>query len=246
MKTSRIALAGLVIALLTIPAFGWVQEPTEATGYYYMYDEASEPPSFVAGFPSLPEGPYSNYSIRDNPEATKLEPYDDRALKYEIEDSFWYFGYWYRPGNHMYLSPDGWFSFDEMMGTWFPIPDKEPPIPNSDDPNELIAPLWGNYNPTATPEPSDSNRVYYLYDEESRILTVEWYKVKYYEKELEYSFLATIQQGGRDLLIEDEYGILYSGHLIHFLYNTCTNTWNADRNITGIEDYTGQSGIYYQ
>lgn len=32
-----------VVAFVT-PALGWVQAPTEETGYYYMYDDQSDPP----------------------------------------------------------------------------------------------------------------------------------------------------------------------------------------------------------
>jgi hypothetical protein len=39
MRTSSIILISLVsIMVLATPAHAWVQEPTEETGYYYMYD----------------------------------------------------------------------------------------------------------------------------------------------------------------------------------------------------------------
>lgn len=45
--------------------------------------------------------------------------------------------------------------------------------------------------------------------------------------------------------IDDGCGLITSGHYIDFYYETCSETWDADSAATGIEDYTGERGIYY-
>ncbi|MBN2378996.1 T9SS type A sorting domain-containing protein [candidate division WOR-3 bacterium] len=248
MKTSRIALAGLVIAVMSTSAFGWVQEPNEATGYYYMYDNEPSSSCLKYFLPALPEPPYSVYCIWFKPEAEKLDPYDTRPYKYELEDSFWYCGYWFVPGQELAISPDGHLTFDV---DYYEYPSDPPqtkiPIPNPDDPNEVLAVLWADFDPTSTPGEQAENRIYYLYDSESRLLTVEWYKVKHADSENEYMFLATLQFGGQELLdVASNDEVMISHHYAHFLYYTASGGWDADYTVIGMEDMTGELGISYE
>lgn len=198
----------------------------------------------------MPQGSYSNYTIHNNPNAIKAHPlYNDRPYVDSLPDSCWYYGHWYTPGDGLYISPDGWVSFDDRIeGDGYPHPPvTNPPIPNSNPVNELTAVLWEDYNPTMNQDTAcDTNRLYYLYDTTSNILTVEWYKVRHNHSLSQYTFLMTLKLGGKDLLETDSIGELVSKHFIHFMYNTCSKTWNSDSAATGIEDATGTKGIYYE
>jgi len=249
MRTTSIILISLVsIMVLAIPAQAWVTEPTEETGYYYAYDDAEEGPPFE--YPELPEMPDYD-SIWQDPDAEKFCSYGDNPYVYTMVDSFWYFGVWYVPGDYLYLTQDGWVSFDNTSEEGFPDPPiDDPPFPVTDDPNELIAPLWQDHDCTRDPGPTDSNRVYYLYDTANQILTVQWYQMEEHTSGNWYDFEVVLQMGGQELLEVDGCGVLYSGHLIHFLYNTTSHGWGAD-NIhsppaVGFEDQDGTHGIYYQ
>ncbi|MBD3285974.1 T9SS type A sorting domain-containing protein, partial [candidate division WOR-3 bacterium] len=227
---------------LTIPAFGWVQEPTEATGYYYMYDDEEEGPPFAE--PEL--SPLPTYEpIWDNPHALILDFswYGGRPYQLELDDSFWFYNQWYEPGDHFYISEDGWLSFDESSVDGYPKPPTTLPFPNSDDPNEIIAPLWEDNDPTIGMLHPD-NVGYYLHDPNSCIVTIEWHNMYHFETNNTYDFMLTLQFGGQELFEIDGDEVL-SRHLIHFLYNTSSAGWDADEGATGIEDHTGEYGITY-
>jgi hypothetical protein len=51
---------------------------------------------------------------------------------------------------------------------------------------------------------------------------------------------------GGQTLLEEYDDSLISRHYIHFMYNECSDTWDADNAATGIEDIAGSKGIYYQ
>ncbi|MBN2378995.1 hypothetical protein JXM67_04250 [candidate division WOR-3 bacterium] len=242
-----ILLTGTAYTGMAGGAVGWVAWPTEATDYYYAYDDASQAPFTYPELPEMPQAPYENYAIHDDPDAVMLNPYNDRTNKYYLPDSFWFFGNWYRPGLDLFISPDGWLSFDDPPDEGYPTPPAIiPPFPVADAPNELMAVLWEDYNLTTAAPPSDSNRIYLLYDSTSQILTVEWYKVQHSQNQHQYSFLAFLQMGGQELLMGEGGGLFYSGHLIHFMYNFASAGWDADGAVTGIEDYFGEAGIFYQ
>ena len=242
MKTSRIALIGLILtAIIATPAFAWVQEPTAETGYYYMYDDQSDPPFSEPQLPPMP-----SYDPIWNNGGNKLAPYSDEPFRYLMPDSFWYFGVWYEPGDNLWFSSDGWVSFDPAAAAGFPDPPiVDPPFPVTADPNELIAPLWQDNDPTRTPEPSDENRQWYYYDVANSIVVFQWYDIQGNGTGNVYDYEVILQLGGQELLEVDDCGVLYSGHLIHFLYNTTSHGWDADNGATGFEDQTGTMGITY-
>jgi hypothetical protein len=158
-------------------------------------------------------------------------------FRYLLPDSFWYFGQWYEPGDNLWFSSDGWVSFDPAAAQDFPTPPvDDPPFPVTDDPNAIIAPLWQDNDPTQTPEPNDRNRKWYYYDVDSKKLVFQWYDIQGHATGNVYDYEVILHMGGQELLEVDDCGVLYSGHLIHFLYNTSSAGWTAENGATGFED----------
>lgn len=249
-KRSGLA-AGVILAVsiaFTLNAWvsGWPEDTV--SGHYYAYDDAEDGPPFAKPeLDPMPQGPYSDYTIHDNPEATKLGRYHDEPKKIAMPDSFWYFGFWYEPGDELWFSPDGWLTFDDINNAFPYPPHQDPPFPLNHGPNALMAPLWQDNNPTLTEDTSSAdNCQYYWHDTTDNVLWFEWYKVKGDATEETYTFLASLQLGGQKLLEEDDCGVKFSRHLIHFYYNTCSAGWDADNAATGFEDQTGDCGIHYE
>mgnify|MGYP001067476616 CR=1 FL=1 len=252
MRTSSIILISLVsIMVLAIPAQAWVAEPTEETGYYYMYDDQSDPPFSEPQLPPMPD--YD--SIWQDPDAEKFCTYSDYSYRYTMVDSFWYFGVWCEPDDDLWLTDEGYISFDPAcdMGDYPNPPIDDPPFPVTADPNAIIAPLWQDNDCTQTPNPNPTgeNRVYYLYDTEDKNLIIEWYRIQGHASTHEYTFEVVLHLGGQDKLVtEDPYGVVFSYHFIEFLYNTSSAGWDAnswhDPPAVGFEDQDGTHGIYYQ
>ncbi|MEA3312625.1 MAG: FlgD immunoglobulin-like domain containing protein [candidate division WOR-3 bacterium] len=223
----------------------WASAPKAIpNGWYWMYDNAETGPPFsVPSVPGLP-------SFEDiTSDGNKLAPYNDQPYKYTLPDSFWYYGYWYEPGDHLYISPDGWVSLDPAASAGFPDPPTaSPPFPVTDPPNAIMAALWQDMNPTQTPEPTcDTNRVYHRYTAMPSELIVQWYKTQGHANTRTYDFELSLSMGGQLMLMtEGECGVVFSFHFIHFLYNTSSDGWTADGGKTGIENQSGERGIYYQ
>jgi len=212
-------------------------------GWYWMYDNLSPQPFPEPNLGGLPV-------FEDITDGSKLAPYNDEPFKYTMPDSFWYYGSWYtkEKPNYLYISPDGWVSFDPAASTGSPTPPSvNPPFPVTDAPNAVIAPLWQDMDPTQSPDPSDTNRVYYKYIPMPSLLIVQWYETQGHANTHTYDFELMLSFGGQQtLMIEGACGVVFSYHLIHFMYHTSSNGWTADNGKTGIEDYTGEHGIYYQ
>ncbi|MBD3284792.1 T9SS type A sorting domain-containing protein [candidate division WOR-3 bacterium] len=243
MNKKLIALA-LVVAFTGVAfaggTVGWVKLPTDETGWYWGFDDPSDKP-----FDHIEDLDGSGFGdIHDDPDASMLAAYNDRPYKYEIQDSFWYYGNWYKDGNHLYLSPDGWVSFDEngVDGKAYP-PDASPPIPHTDDPNELIAALWQDNDPTIDEEGPD-NRLYYLWKPLEQQLHVQWYNVKGYATENEFDYSVVLQFGGQLRLATDECGVLNSRHYITCTYRDADD-WDSENGVSGIEGYSGEYGVLY-
>jgi len=225
----------------------WYSGPEAVpNGWYWMYDDASDPPFADPLMPPLP----SFHDIHNT--GNKIAPYGGEPYQYTMPDSFWYFGVWYEPGDYLFMSPDGWISFDNSSEEGYPNPPSStPPFPNSADPNALIAPLWQNMDPTRTPGAVANNRVYYQYDVANKILIVQWNQMEGYSTGNWFTFEVMLTLGGQErLIIEGPCGIVFSYHFIHFLYNTTSAGWDADNlhdpPAVGIEDYQGTYGIYYE
>lgn len=228
-------------------AVGWFSAPKETpNGWYYMYDNLeSGPPFSDYTLPSMPSFSAINGT------GSKLAPYNNEPFKYTLTDSFWFYGSWYEPGDYLFMSPDGWLSFDNASEDGFPTPPStNPPIPNTDAPNSMIIALWADFNPTRDPgDAVTNNRVYYQRDPNTNNLVVEWYQIEGNATGNVYTFETILVVGGQDLLdVEGSCGVIFSRHYIHFLYSSSSAGWTADQNpaVVGIEDYTGAKGIWYQ
>lgn len=263
MKSLRLVVAGVILLPLIAGAVvssgsgisypagsvSWVSPPQAGNGWYWMYDDAEPGPPFDdPPIPAMLIEPYENYAIHDSLYANKLSPYNDQPFQYVLPDSFWYFGFWAEPGDFLYISPDGWVSFDFAGSSGAPTPPATvPPFPDDASPNAIIAPLWADYDPTRTPGDGKENRIYTYYDGNRGALVVEWYRVQGQSTGNEYSFLLILYLGGQSRLVEESScGVIYSGHLMEFLYNTASAGWDADNAATGFEDPDGEQGITYQ
>jgi len=170
-------------------------------------------------------------------------------------DSFWYYGHWYKPGDNLYISPDGWVSFDPAVaenGAPTP-PTTVPPIPNIDAPNELMAALWADYNPTIDAEPSTTNRVFYGDANSPAPVTftdfiVQWNAVKSTATPTNvYTFQLLLNTGGQERLdVAGSCGVIFSRHYVNFIYVSASPNWTADNGRAGIENQGGTAGIWYQ
>jgi len=252
MKTLHIIIMGVLIPMFILGNTGgggvsWFSAPkAEPNGWYWMYDDTESGPPFDE--PALAPLP----TFRDiTGDGNKLAPYSNEPYKYTMPDSFWYYGSWYtkEKPNYLYISPDGWVSFDPAAeGSGFPNPPSvSPPFPVTDVPNAVIAPLWQDMNPTQTPEPSDENRVFYRYTPMPAELIVQWHDTEGHTNTNTYNFELRLNLGGQIMLLtEGACGIVFSYHFIHFVYSDASPNWTADNGKAGIEDYTGEHGIYYQ
>lgn len=93
------------------------------------------------------------------------------------------------------------------------------PIPNTNDPNDFIAPFWDDLNP------GSGGQVYYYYDADSGRFIVEWYHVPHYG-------------GGGTYTLE---AILYpDGHML-YQYNTMSGELTSAT--IGLENPTGTVGL---
>jgi hypothetical protein len=233
----------------------WFSAPKAVpNGWYWMYDNTEPGPPFddpvIPGFPS-----WSNAWLDISAQVGPLAPYNDDPFRYTIVDSFWYYGYWYEPGDYLYMSPDGWISFDPAAINGYPDPPPVvPPFPVTDAPNAVIAPLWQDMNPTQTPDPSEDNRVYYAWQPTTpagtaaaQRLVVQWRDTEGNGNDHTYEFQVSLQFGGQDrLVVWGACGVVFSYHFIHFLYRTTSHGWTADNGETGIENQSGDRGIYYE
>jgi hypothetical protein len=167
-----------------------------------------------------------------------------------LQDSFWYYGTWYKPGDKIYISADGWVSFDPAAAPGVPTPPLATiPFPFSDEPNAIIAVLWQDNNPTYTFEPRyGADYVYRLYDASSHTEIIEWYKMMSSTMPSNvYTYELQLSMGGQDKLIQEgTCGVVFSHHFIHFLYDTCSNHWYSDNGRAGFENQNGTAGIWYQ
>ncbi len=249
----KILLRSLILVSIILPVLvygyeggsvAWKQAPTEATGWYWMYDDAEATPPFST--PIMPALPAWDSSIVTN--GAKVPPYGDRPYGYVLPDSFWFYSIWYTPGKKLYIGSDGWLTFDasvEPDGAPTP-PQKTPAIPQPDAPNELFAALWADYNPSLTQEPTSTNRVWYLYDSQTKTIKVQWNQIKSASGPGVYTFQAWLQLGGQKYLDQlGSCGVIFSRHYIHFLYGSATPGWTADNGKTGIENQDGTRGILY-
>jgi hypothetical protein len=248
MKLLKVMMLAALLSVLLMGQTGggsvsWSDDPKEIpNGWYWAYDDASEPPFADPLMPPMP----TFHDIHNT--GNKIAPYGG-PYQYTMPDSFWFYGVWYEPGDKLFISEDGWVSFDNTSEEGFPDPPvDDPPFPVTANPNALIAPLWQDMDLSRTPGNPDNNRVYYEYYPATRVLGIEWYQVEGKTSGNVFTFETLLSLGGQDKLVtEGSCGIVFSYHFIHFLYNTTSAGWDADNlhdpPAVGIEDY---QGIYYE
>jgi hypothetical protein len=232
----------------TTPAEGggvsWFSAPKAVpNGWYWMYDDGEAGPPFVS--PTIP----ALLGWTDiTASGSELAPFNDKTYKRAVPDSFWYYGKWYDTDDYLYISPDGWISFDPNSEPGFPDPPTvSPPFPVADVPNAVIAPLWQDMNPLQAQSGTTDNRVYHYFEGMPPRLYVQWYDLQGNTTTHTYDFEAILEFGGQTLLIvEGECGVVFSYHFINFVYNDQSDGWDADNGKTGIESETGLEGIYYE
>jgi hypothetical protein len=109
-----------------------------------------------------------------------------------------------------------------------------------------MAALWQDMNPTQTPDPSDDNRVYHLYDAQQEQVWFQWYNTQGHANTHTYNFELSLTFGGQlKLISQGACGVVFSYHFIHFFYQSSSHGWTADNGKTGIENPTGTMGITY-
>ena len=249
MSKKLLALAlilGVAGAVFAGGTTGWNQFGNEAnTGWYWGYDNNPGTPPFNS--PALPALPtWGNFDISANPGTSWLEDYADRPYQYTLEDSFWFYGNWYKPGKTLYFSPDGWISFDNSSTDGFPFPPPgDPPFPVTDDPNEIMAVLWQDMHP---PRDVQLNQGYYRESTPTgTYMHFQWRNIQRDVPATEvYNFGIRLTMGGQRLLVQDACHVLFSRHFIEYGYNTCTGgSWTTGNPAIGIENLPGDRGINY-
>jgi len=230
----------------------------DPNGWYWMYDNdlPNDPPFTDPVIAPIPTpGQFNNFwmSLPDSAGSKHPAASNDDPYKVQMPDSFWYYGYWYDEGDYIYISPDGWVSFDNPDGD-DPHPDppnQSPPFPYSGDEfSEIIAPLWQDMNGIQSEAVDPDYGVWYWYNTATRVFAVQWNHMYYHNSSNWYDFELQLQFGGQQRLVTaGACGVVFSYHWGHFLYNDCSPNWNANQLYedggTGIEDQTGHYGITY-
>lgn len=133
---------------------------------------------------------------------------------YEQVSLPWTFSFYGSGKSSVKVSSNGYLTFG-TDGTDY----SNDPIPNTNDPNDFIAPFWDDLNP------STGGQVYYYYDSENDIFIAEWYQVPHYG-------------GGGTYTLE---AILYPSGKIEYQYESMSGTLNSAT--IGIENSTGTDGL---
>jgi len=249
MKFLKVILLGMLIPVIVLGqsdgAVSWYSGPKPVpNGWYWAYDDTESAPPFADPVIS-PIDEIEFEAITST--GTKIDPSDDIPFAYVMPDSFWYFGVWYVPGDTLYISPDGWLSFDPEAAAGFPDSPIGEPFPKSADPNTMITCIWQDHDPTRTPGNVTNNRVYYLHDSILKSFIVEWYQVEAASSGNTYTFEVMLDLGGQNKLTEyGDCGVMFSYHFIHFLFDQSAEDWEADGGVTGVEDQHGEYGITYK
>jgi hypothetical protein len=224
-------------------------------GNYWWYDDrethnpwdpnnAGLPP--VLGVPTISE--YRRLDGTGTTAGTEKYRMADEPLGFQLPDSFWYFGIWYVPGDEIYISPDGWLSFDQVQAA----PNPPASLPANDNVSAIIAPYWCDFQAIGSggslTDLTEKNCVYYFYDYVGQRLTVEWYQVKLGADPTKwFTFEAIMQFGGSARVFTyPTCGPYYSSHLIDVVYydHIAAATWTTPANfVVGVEDHSETKGV---
>ena len=198
-----------------VPIQGWY---TYGVSYYNATGEgdvqnATPSPVFV-GPPQFQQIPYNWVEISGVGANTGITLDDQNLGPFNIGFSFpWYDGEFY---SSIRVCSNGFASFTSTSNSWTNMA-----IPNSGEPNNLIAPYWDDLNPFS------GGTIWYYFDAANSRFIVEWDNVMSY----------TSPQTPQKFEI-----ILYPNGDIDFMYHTaqapCLNA-----NSVGIENAAGTEGI---
>lgn len=142
---------------------------------------------------------------------TPLNLGDDDYATVSLPWTFNFYGY---NKTSMKISSNGYLTFG-ADGTDY----TNDPIPNTEDPNDLIAPFWDDLNP------STGGQIYYYNDDANNRFVVEWKNVPHYYSNGSYTFEA----------------ILYpDGDILYQYYNMNGDLTSAS---IGVENNTGTIGL---
>ena len=157
-----------------------------------------------------PGGPqFSWYDITGT--GTPLNLGDDEYAQVFLP---WTFSFYGVSKSSMKISSNGYLTFGTDGSDY-----SNDPIPDTTDPNDLIAAFWDDLNP------SSGGQVYYYYDSEEDVFIVEWYQVPHYGGTGTYTFEA----------------ILYPSGDIKYQYLSMSGILTSAT--IGIEDATGTVGL---
>lgn len=129
----------------------------DSYGYYIydLYDVCTEAPSYEW--------------VEINGVGTVVADGDDNTQTISLPFTFRYYGTDY---NQISICSNGWIGFGSMTSTTYSNTD----VPNSSEPNNIVAPLWDDLNPTDT----GSGKIYYYYDTTNNRVIIEWDSVAHY------------------------------------------------------------------
>ncbi len=113
---------------------------------------------------------------------TALNLGDDDSERVSLPFGFPFYG---ETKTSVLVSSNGYLTFGSGGAEY-----SNDPIPDTDEPNDLIAPFWDDLNPSAGGE------VYYYYDEANDRIIVEWYQVPHYYNEGSYTFEVILYPDG--------------------------------------------------
>jgi subtilisin family serine protease len=168
-------------------------------GYGHLWIDSDE-----AGGPA-----FSWVEINDT--GNQLTPADDICWgPFQLGFEFDFYGVTY---NEVYISSNGLLSFDSDSDANF-----NQGIPNSAEPNTLIAPFWDNLNPAT------GGMVYYYNDQVNQRFIVEWDEVNHFYNTNPETFQV----------------ILYANGTILFQYQEVALSTSCT---VGIEDQSGTDGL---
>jgi hypothetical protein len=247
MKTGKVRVVILMAVLALTASARWGGSPYELTGHYCWWDNQSSnpqgdvPPIYAANFPAPPNLP--PVSIIDIHGLAGIQSFNkaDEPFAWTLQDSFWYHGKWYKPGDKLYISPDGWVSFEQTTGASNPSTH----FPFDDNVSGIIGVYWTNLTALAASpvNPNDDSTVYYKYYPESKQLVIEWFKC--YQGANWFTFGLVMQFGGKVLIWEKPgCGVLWSGHFITYIYRNTSADWLTPTSwLVGIEDQSEALGL---
>ena len=221
------------------------------SGDYWWWDDAEPTQPFFDPPVGVPD--IGNWvDIANDGETTPFQRYNDRCAVKTMPDSFWYYGVWYtkEDGDKLYISPDGWVSWDPLAEPGNSTPHED--FPQDGTPEAVIAAFWTPLNPTnttGTPVNGDPDAIYYKYDASARAIIIEWYQVSREVNPAEwYTFEMILMCGGKGFLFDEGCGPIYSFHTIDLMYDSHNGTdWkDLPEFIVGWENHpapTGRLGV---